>query len=80
MRSIGERAKRAWPRLGCGIVCAFVLAGCVVVRPHQREHLAQPAMADPVWPDLHRADDHVFDVREGTQGATGEGGGGCGCN
>jgi hypothetical protein len=33
-----------------------------------------------VWPSLDRADQHVFAVREGTEGATVEGGGGCGCN
>jgi hypothetical protein len=58
----------------------FVATGCVVVRPQQREHLAQPAMRDPIWPSLRRADQHLFLVREGSEGATSQGGGGCGCN
>ncbi len=65
------------------VVLAFatlVLGACVQVRPHQREHLAHPAMQAPVWPAIDQADQHTFLVREGTGGATGTGGGGCGCN
>lgn len=62
------------------IFLALVFAsGCVVVRPHQREHLAHPAMGE-MWPAVDRADQHTFEVREGTGGATAQGGGGCGCN
>jgi hypothetical protein len=57
-----------------------LLASCVRVRPHEREQLAHPAMQGMMWPSLDRADQHVFAVREGTEGATVEGGGGCGCN
>jgi hypothetical protein len=67
-------------RLLCTIAILLLAPGCLVVRPHQREHLAQPAMNDPVWPSVRRADEHLFVVREGTQGATPQGGGGCGCN
>jgi hypothetical protein len=59
---------------------AVLLGGCVRVRPHERERLAHPAMAGSVWPSIDRADQHVFSVREGSEGATVEGGGGCGCN
>ncbi len=53
-----------------------LVAGCVRVAPHQREHLAQPVMQQPAQP----AQDHIYEVREGTGGATGSTGGGCGCN
>lgn len=55
-------------------------AGCVRVRPHERETLAHPALAEPAWPDQHAAHAHVYQIREGTDGAVGVGGGGCGCN
>lgn len=62
------------------LACALALAGCVRVRPHQRQRLADPAMAAPTWPTLERADEHTREVSEGSGGATGAGGGGCGCN
>jgi hypothetical protein len=65
------------------VAVAVVVTGasaCVRVRPHQREHLAHPAMQTAAWPAVDRADQHVFVIREGTEGATAEGGGGCGCN
>ena len=65
--------------LGALVACTLV-AGCVRVRPHQREQLADPALQAPVWPDLARQDDHEREVGEGTGGATSTGGGGCGCN
>ncbi|MCA9675310.1 MAG: DUF4266 domain-containing protein [Kofleriaceae bacterium] len=64
-------------------VCLLVAAsgaGCVRVRPYQRQRLASPAMQAPVWPALDRADHHTREVREGTGGATGEAGTSCGCN
>lgn len=57
-----------------------LLAGCTSVRPHERERLAHPAMQAPAWPAVDRSDEHTFVVREGSAGATSEGGGGCGCN
>jgi len=55
-------------------------AGCVRVRPHERQLLAHPALAQPPWPEAHAALQHVFQIREGSEGAVGAGGGGCGCN
>jgi hypothetical protein len=55
-------------------------ASCVSVQSHQRERLAHPAMQGPVWAGQSRADQHVFEVREASKGATGSVGGGCGCN
>lgn len=62
------------------VVLLVAVSACARVRPRQRARLAHPAMQAPVWPAVDRADNHVFVVREGSEGATGAGGGGCGCN
>ena len=50
------------------------------VKPYERERLADPVMkfSRAALPDKHR--EHVFVVREGSRGATGTQGGGCGSN
>lgn len=50
------------------------------VKPYEREHLADPVMrfSRDSLSDKHR--EHIRDVREGSRGATGVQGGGCGCN
>ena len=64
-----------------GLVLGVALStACVRVRPHERQQLAHPAMQGAVWPAVDQADQHVFSIREGTEGASVEGGGGCGCN
>jgi hypothetical protein len=55
-------------------------SGCVVVRAHQREHLAKRAMTDDQAPGEARFDGHERGSREGAEGGTGQPGGGCGCN
>ncbi len=50
------------------------------VKPYERDRLADPIMA---WDrDAISAEylDHVRESREGSRGATGSAGGGCGCN
>ena len=50
------------------------------VKPYERQHIADPIMSfsrDPVS-DAYLS--HVHDAREGTKGADGGVGGGCGCN
>jgi len=57
-----------------------MLAGCVHVRPRQRETLAKKNMKfapDPVEDEL---DLHMQESREGSSGGYGSSGGGCGCN
>jgi hypothetical protein len=61
-----------------------ILDGCAGVepwvKPYEREHIADPIMLwnrDPI--DLAYMN-HVYEVREGSRGATGDMGGGCGCN
>jgi hypothetical protein len=76
--------------MGVLIVAASLLSGCGSVqklsniepwvKPYEREHLADPIMkfSRDSLPDKHR--EHIRDVREGSRGATGVQGGGCGCN
>jgi hypothetical protein len=50
------------------------------VKPYERENLADPIMAwdrDPVSSSYML---HVYESREGSRGAAGAAGGGCGCN
>ena len=60
------------------------LAGCSPiepwVKPYEREHLADPIMSlsRNLLAETYR--DHMFETREGSRGATGAVGGGCGCN
>jgi hypothetical protein len=62
---------------------AATLSGCTIkpwVKPYEREHLADPIMSfnrDPISSSYR---EHVYETREGSHGATGGVGGGCGCN
>ncbi len=50
------------------------------VKPYERDRLADPIMS---WDrDAISAAylDHIYESREGSRGATGTAGGGCGCN
>ena len=66
----------------CAIACTA--SGCSSiepwVKPYDRENLADPIMAFTRAPNSQAFLDHVFDSREGSRGATGGAGGGCGCN
>jgi hypothetical protein len=55
-------------------------AGCVRVKPYERELLAKPTMT--FQPDPHEdvLDLHMLEAREGAAGGYGSAGGGCGCN
>jgi hypothetical protein len=61
-------------------------AGCAFkpiepwVKPYERERLADPVMKASLNQLPGRQQDHVYVVREGSRGATGVQGGGCGCN
>lgn len=69
---------------------AAALAGCSSwhmptlpepwVKPYERENLADPIMAFDRFAVSSAYLDHVFEAREGARGATGNAGGGCGCN
>ena len=62
------------------LAAVLSLAGCVTVRPWQRERLAARCMStdEPTGSALYDA--HLRAVRVGDVAAGGAGGGGCGCN
>jgi hypothetical protein len=66
-------------RLGL-LAIACCLAGCVVVKPYERELLSKRTMV--FQPDPHEdvLDLHMLEAREGAIGGYGSAGGGCGCN
>ncbi len=55
-------------------------AGCVHVRPRQRETLARKNMKFAPDPSEDELDLHMQEAREGSSGGYGSSGGGCGCN
>lgn len=66
-----------------GALLALQLGGCAIqpwVKPYERERLADPIMqfVRDGMIETHR--EHIHNVREGSRGATGVQGGGCGCN
>jgi Domain of unknown function (DUF4266) len=66
------------------LVVLGTLAGCAPiqpwVKPYEREHFADPIMSFSRDPISANYIDHVYESREGSRGATGGVGGGCGCN
>ena len=64
------------------VVAALLLgvAACRPVKPWQRGTLAHPCMTDDGRREERRAREHMLGARESSQGASGETGGGCGCN
>lgn len=71
-------------RLCAAVVVLASCAGCSPlqpwVKPYERENLADVIMAFDRDPVATSYMDHVFEAREGARGATGNAGGGCGCN
>jgi hypothetical protein len=67
-----------------GVATLLLLSGCggiqPWVKPYERDRLADPIM---IWDRDATSTaylDHVYESREGSRGATGSAGGGCGCN
>lgn len=85
-RSSSDADDRARPTaLGRALRGLLVLAllgapACVTVRPDEKEFLAQPAMTFGSEAEVGAQEDHVLTNREGSAGAGGFSGGGCGCN
>jgi Domain of unknown function (DUF4266) len=91
MRAGGEqRSRRGSARsrvrgaLLAVLALGAALGGCTPiepwVKPYEREHLADPIMSLGRNSIAATYRDHVFETREGSHGATGAVGGGCGCN
>jgi hypothetical protein len=58
---------------------SFFVSGCAVVQQFERERLSDPNMIFDNNPLQKGIKEHYIDVREGSEGATGSQGGGCGC-
>ena len=67
-------------RLFIMLVVIAGAAGCVRVKPYERERLADRVMSWDRDPIAQSYITHVRENREGARGGTGEAGGGCGCN
>ena len=61
-------------------VAVFAGAGCATVSPWEREDLARVDMQFEGNRDRSAGEEHATEVREGSAGGLGAGGGGCGCN
>jgi hypothetical protein len=64
----------------CALLAAMASTACATVKPHERAALADPTMQFEAEPHEGAALSHAIDNREGSTGATGVSGGGCGCN
>ena len=53
---------------------------CATVAPYERERLSQAGMLLERNPDVLAGEQHATEYREGSSGAVGASGGGCGCN
>jgi len=83
-RGVAAPPRRRAVALAVALTLGAGLAGCTSiepwVKPYEREHLADPIMALSRNSIAASYRDHVFETREGSHGATGAVGGGCGCN
>ena len=61
-------------------VLVLVLSGCATVAPYERERLARRDMELDRNGELSAGQNHATAYREGSSGAEGISGGGCGCN
>ncbi|MGB0680085.1 MAG: DUF4266 domain-containing protein [Polyangiales bacterium] len=55
-------------------------SACATVAPYEREQLARADMQFAGAPEIEEGETHATEVREGSAGGFGSGGGGCGCN
>ena len=62
------------------LLALSMLGSCVRVQPYQRETLSKRSMIADKDASESRFEQHVRGSREGSDGGTGEAGGGCGCN
>lgn len=59
---------------------AVLAPGCVIVRPEEREYLADSSMTFGAGGEADGHGEHILTNREGSAGAGEFSGGGCGCN
>lgn len=61
------------------LLLAAAIAGCAPVKPWERGLLAHRCMRPDAQPNETQARLHILWAREGSQGAAGQAGSGCGC-
>jgi hypothetical protein len=66
--------------LGLLLICVCAVSGCATVAPYERERLAKKDMELGRNEDVAAGEEHATAYREGSSGAMGSSGGGCGCN
>jgi hypothetical protein len=74
-----------WRRRQRSGSCALLIAlcctsACATVAPYERERLARADMDPGHNGDATAGEEHATAYREGSSGAIGSSGGGCGCN
>lgn len=62
------------------LALVLLLGGCATVAPYERERLSRRDMELERNADLSSGQEHATAYREGSSGAEGASGGGCGCN
>ncbi len=62
------------------VLLIFVLNSCAMVKPYQREYLADRIMSFDLNQDEMSMERHFLETREGSSGGQGGAGGGCACN
>ncbi len=84
MRPSSSDRLAAWRGLAraaaVALVALAIASGCVMVRPEEREFLADPAMTFGAEGTAAAQEEHVISNREGSYGGSAVTGGGCGCN
>jgi hypothetical protein len=65
---------------GCALLLALSASACATVAPYERERLARADMDPERNGDATAGEEHATAYREGSSGAIGSSGGGCGCN
>lgn len=71
---------RAPAQLSLLVALGLFGAGCVTIRPFEREVLSREDMTFEGNEAVSTAEAHATDTREGSSGGFGATGGGCGCN
>jgi hypothetical protein len=69
---------RVW--VSFSLLVAALAGGCATVAPYERERLARPDMELGRNGQAKAGEEHATAYREGSTGAMGASGGGCGCN
>lgn len=62
------------------LTVSIAATGCSIVRPWDRDLMAEKKMKFYPSPMIHAVDEHIYFSKEGSMGGADLGGGGCGCN